>query len=142
MSPYICLSARSNNIPACDDDTYIHHVMLTFPTSISFCCVFWIACQRSGATKFLPHRYAIQPAHKPVVIPNSLPPGSTFSLQRITVELAVPMRGLPPHQAARKALEGIHRPRNWLQTLWRLLNGRWTKRQRMLSKWKGISHRC
>ena len=53
--------------------------MLTFPTFISFCCVFWIACQRSAATKFPPNGDAIQPPPKSVGIHNNLPAGSPFS---------------------------------------------------------------
>ena len=70
----ICLSATSSNI--CDGHAYIHHVMLTFSTFISFCCVFWIACQRSGATKFPPNGDAIQPPPKPVGNHNNLPRGA------------------------------------------------------------------
>ena len=140
MNLYINLSATNNNI--CDDHTYKPHVMLTFPTFISSCCVFWIDCQRSGATKFPPNGYAIQPAPKPVVIPQSLPPGSPFSLPRITVARTVPMPDLPPHHRVRKTLRGIHRPRSWLQISLRWLNDRWTKTLGKLSKQEGSSHKC
>ena len=45
----------SSGVLACSSRKQLaHHLMLISPTIISPCRVFWIACQRSGATAFLP----------------------------------------------------------------------------------------